>query len=212
MGNHMKSGSKISPKSDWFNNQKVQERLKEAWKEEGEYFQVCFEEVIDVLKAHHKKYNDQIQNRQFITRRYQSMIGAHGIGKTAINIGLCTLAAKKDREQGEKTVKDHVFGYTTTAKKVVNDFVILKGKIDDGEWLRNYFHLWLVIEVSKREHRRENILRSDQESGDNIEYDHKLKLKHYKNVSELYIRNDFKIISFNSKFKKELVNRRKTYK
>ena len=92
----------ILNKSDWIHNDKVKERLDEVWEVEGEYFQVCFEEVIDVLKAHHKKYNDQIQNRQFITRRYQSMIGAHGIGKTAINIGLCTLAAKKDRDRGAR--------------------------------------------------------------------------------------------------------------
>ncbi len=191
-------------KSGWINNDLVRKRLDEVWKVEGDYFKVCFEEVVTVLEAHHMKYGDQIENRQFITRRYKDMIGAHGIGKTAINIGLCTLDAKKEKDKHKKT-KDHMFGYITIANKVVHDFI--DNKIDKN-WLRKHCHLWLVIEVTKKEHDRKNILRSDQKSGVNVDYNSKLKLKHYKDVSDLHIKKDFKIRFKNLDYKKDLEERR----
>lgn len=196
---------KIQEKNNWLNNPEVCQRLDEIWKTEGNYFQTCFEEVIVVLEAHHKKYKNQITERQFITRRYKDMIGAHGIGKTFINIGLCSEESILEKNQGKKTVKDHVFGYVTIAKKVVCDFI--DEKIDEN-WLEKNFHLWVTIEVSKKEHRKENIQRSDQNSGLNIDYEHKLKLKHYKVVSDLYIKEKFKPRFSNLNYKNELVERR----
>ena len=193
-------------KSDWINNPLVKRRLDEVWEVEGDYFKVCFEEVVTVLEAHHKKYGDQIENRQFITRRYKDMIGAHGIGKTFINIGLYTEDALNEENKGEEIVKDHVFGYITIANKVVADF--LAGKINN-KWLKDNFHLWLVINVSKEEHKKENILRSNQKNGKNIDYDKKKKLEHYKNVSQLfYLEKDYKVYNKNKVYKDKLVKER----
>jgi len=199
-------------KSDWINDDLVKKRLDKVWEVEGDYFKACFEEVIVVLKAHHKKYKNQIKNRQFITRRYQSMIGAHGIGKTAINIGLCSDAALKDRKNGKATVKDHVFGYVSTSRIIVDAF--LKNTNNENEqwyeeWLKDNFHLWLVIEVSKKEHKSDNINRANQQSEESIDYDFKLKLNHYKEVSDLYLRDDFKINFKNLDYKNKLVESRK---
>ena len=195
-------------KSDWITDPLVKRRLDEVWEVEGDYFKACFEEVIVVLKAHYKEYKNEIRNRQFITRRYKDMIGAHGIGKTAINIGLCTLNANEEKDKRKKT-KDHIFGYITIANKVVHDFI--DKKIDDKNWqnwLRNHYHLWLVIEVTKKEHDGKNILRSDQKSGDSIHYNDKLKLKHYMDVSNLHIRKDFEPKFANLDYKNELAERR----
>ena len=195
-------------KSDWINDPLVKKSLGKIWKVEGDYFKACFEEVIVVLKAHHKKYRNQIKDRQFITRRYKDMIGAHGIGKTFINIGLCTEDALNERKKGNIAKKDHVFGYITIATKVVDEFLKnINNKNEEWyeEWLKEYFHLWLVIEVSKEEHKRENINRSNQQSGESIDYDFKLKLNHYKEVSDLYLRDDFKINFKNLDYKNKLV-------
>jgi len=193
-------------KSDCITGPLVERGLGKIWKEEGDYFKVCFEEVITVLEAHYKKYGDQIENRQFITRRYKDMIGAHGIGKTFINIGLYTEDALNEKNKGEEIVKDHVFGYITIAKKVVRDFIDKK-ICKDENWLRKHFHLWLVINVSKEEHKKENILRSNQKNGKNINYDKKKKLEHYKNVSQLfYLEKDYKV--YNKVDKVKLVKER----
>ena len=77
------------------------------------------------------------------------------------------------------------------------------------EWLKENFHLWLVIEVSKKEHKSDNINRANQQSEESIDYDFKLKLNHYKEVSDLYLRDDFKISFKNLNYKNELVERRK---
>lgn len=192
-------------KSDWINDPLVKKRLGKIWEVEGDYFKACFEEVIVVLKAHYKEYKNEIRNRRFITRRYKDMIGAHGIGKTAINIGLCTLNANEEKDKHKKT-KDHIFGYITIANKVVHDFI--DNKIDEN-WLRNHCHLWLVIEVTKKEHGGKNILRSDQKSGVNVDYNSKLKLKHYMDVSNLHIRKDFETKFANLDYKNKLVEGRK---
>tara|TARA_Y100000590_G_scaffold219341_1_gene248436 strand:- start:36 stop:644 length:609 start_codon:yes stop_codon:yes gene_type:complete len=194
-------------KSDWITDPLVKRRLDEVWEVEGDYFKACFEEVIVVLKAHYKEYKNEIRNRRFITRRYKDMIGAHGIGKTFINIGLYTEDALNEKNKGEEIVKDHVFGYITIAKKVVRDFIDKK-ICKDENWLRKHFHLWLVINVSKEEHKKENILRSNQKNGDSIDYNDKLKLKHYMDVSNLHIRKDFEPKFANLDYKNELAERR----
>ena len=112
------------------------------------------------------------------------------------------------KKKGNKAKKDHVFGYITIATKVVDEFLKnINNKNEEWyeEWLKEYFHLWLVIEVSEEEHKRENINRSNQKSGESIDYDFKLKLNHYKKVSDLYLRDDFKINFKNLDYKNKLV-------
>ncbi len=194
-------------KETWFKNEIVKSKLEEVWNEEGDYYQACFNEVIMVLKEHKKYYGQNIfEDSKFIGRRYKDMIGAHGIGKTAINIGLITEEAYYYKKNKKKITKDHLFGYITIAKTVINAF--LQGKIEDDEnWLKKYFHLWLVIYVTDEEHHKDSIGRSNQKSNANLNYDYKKQMKHYNKVSRLLIDTNFKFRKINKKYKEAVVQR-----
>ena len=196
-------------KETWFKDKIVKSKLEQVWNEEGDYYQACFNEVIMVLKEHKKYYGQNIfEDSRFIGRRYKDMIGAHGIGKTAINIGLITEKAHhyKKKKKNEKITKDHLFGYITIAKTIINAFQ--KGKIENDEnWLKKYFHLWLVIYVTDEEHHKDSIGRSNQKSNVNLNYHEKKRMKHYKNVSSLMIDENFKFRKVNEKYKKTVVQR-----
>jgi len=194
-------------KETWFKNEIAKSKLEEVWNEEGDYYQACFNEVIMVLKEHKKYYGQNIfEDSKFIGRRYKDMIGAHGIGKTAINIGLITEEAHYYKKNKKKITKDHLFGYITIAKTVINAF--LQGKIEDDEnWLKKYFHLWLVIYVTDEEHHKDSIGRSNQKSNANLNYDYKKQMKHYNKVSRLLIDTNFKFRKINKKYKEAVVQR-----
>ena len=197
----------IENREKWLENKIVKERLKEVWMNEGEYFQACFDEIIIVLQQHKKKYGLEIfEDSRFITRRYKDMIGAHGIGKTAINIGMISEKALVNKSKKIRPVKDHVFGYITIARTIINAF--LKSDLfNDKNWLEKYLHLWVIIHVTKEEHHRENIKRSNQLSNANLDYKTKKKMNHYTKVSRLLLDKNYKYRQTNMEYKKKVIAR-----
>lgn len=181
-------------------NKLIKNRLEKEWEINKIYFQACFEEVLIAVEAHYKKYGNIIFESKFIGRRYKDMIGAHGIGKTKINIGLIS----ENAVNSNNITLDHVIGYKTCSKKVINDFKKYNFDIDymKDEWLKNHLHLWLVVKVTKDEHKTENIIRGDEigdyEKNFLNDYKMKLKLNHYKNVSQLYLNCNFKFNYFSN--------------
>ena len=179
-------------------NKLIKDRLEKEWEINKKYFKECFEEVLVAVETHYKKYDKKIFKSKFIGRRYKDMIGAHGIGKTKINIGLIS----EDTIRNKNITLDHVIGYKTCSKKVINDFKKYNFDISymKDDWLKNHLHLWLVIKVTKEEHKTENIIRgdeiSDYEQNFLKDYQMKLKLNHYKNVSQLYLNCNFKFNYF----------------
>ena len=188
---------KINFDKYFIENDLINNRLKVEWDRNCDYFKNCFEEVLYAIDIHYKKYKNRIFDSKFIVRRYSSMIGAHAIGKTKINIGLISQNAMSSTN----TTMDHVIGYKTVSKKVVYDFKKNNFNINymKEKWLKDHLHLWLVIKVTKEEHKLDNIIRGDDDDDDFLDdYKIKLGLNHYKKVSDIYLKKTFKKKYFNS--------------
>ena len=187
-------------------NHEVKRRLNRIWEDEGGEFIERFKEVLVAVKAHYKVYNSDIFSDGFTSRRYQSMIGAHGIGRTKLDIGLISQNAlkikcnNKNNENKTPLVFDHLIGYKSISKKVVRDFVDdYKLDIDKmaNNWVQKYICLWLVVKVTKDEHKSENIQRGDKAGAGITDVKSKLMFKHYREDISILLDKNFKSRFFN---------------
>jgi len=191
---------KIDRNKSVIKNPEVKRRLKRIWEDEGDEFIDRFKEVLIAVKAHHKVYKDKILEDGFVSRRYQSMIGAHGIGRTKLDIGLISQNAWKikysKKENGNKTplVFDHLIGYKSISKKVVQDFIDLKLDKESmcDKWLENHICLWMGVKVTKEEHKAENIQRGDKAGEGITDVKSKLMFKHYREDISILLDKNFK--------------------
>ena len=196
---------KIDRNKSVIKNHEVKRRLKRIWEDEGDEFIERFKEVLIAVKAHHKVYIDKILEDGFVSRRYQSMIGAHGIGRTKLDIGLISQNAWKikysNKENGNKTplVFDHLIGYKSISKEVVQDFIDLKLNEEYmcDKWLENHICLWMCVKVTKEEHKAENIKRGDKAGEGITDVKSKLMFKHYREDISVLLDKNFKSRFFN---------------
>ena len=191
---------KIDRNKSVITNHEVKRRLKRIWDDEGEEFIERFKEVLVAVKAHYKVYDRDILSDGFVSRRYQSMIGAHGIGRTKLDIGLISQNAWKikysNKENGNKTplVFDHLIGYKSISKEVVQDFIDSKFNEDYmcNKWLENHICLWMGVKVTKEEHKAENIQRGDKAGEGITDVKSKLMFKHYREDISILLDKNFK--------------------
>jgi len=189
---------KIDRTKSVITNHEVKRRLKRIWDDEGEKFVKIFKEVLVAVKAHYEVYNLDILSDGFMSRRYQSMIGAHGIGKTRLDIGLISQNAWKikysDNKNKTPRVFDHLIGYKSISKEVVKN--IIHFKFNDeylcNNWLENHIYLWMGVKVTKEEHKAENIQRGDKAGEGITDVKSKLMFKHYREDISILLDKNFK--------------------
>jgi len=189
---------KIDRTKSVITNHEVKRRLKRIWDDEGEKFVKIFKEVLVAVKAHYEVYNLDILSDGFMSRRYQSMIGAHGIGKTRLDIGLISQNAWKikysDNKNKTPRVFDHLIGYKSISKEVVKN--IIHFKFNDeylcNNWLENHICLWMGVKVTKEEHKAENIQRGDKAGEGITDVKSKLMFKHYREDISILLDKNFK--------------------
>ena len=189
---------KIDRTKSVITNHEVKRRLKRIWDDEGEKFVKIFKEVLVAVKAHYEVYNLDILSDGFMSRRYQSMIGAHGIGKTRLDIGLISQNAWKikysDNKNKTPRVFDHLIGYKSISKEVVKN--IIHFKFNDeylcNNWLENHICLWMGVKVTKEEHKAENIQRGDKAGAGITDVKSKLMFKHYREDISILLDKNFK--------------------
>ena len=189
---------KIDRTKSVITNHEVKRRLKRIWDDEGEKFVKIFKEVLVAVKAHYEVYNLDILSDGFMSRRYQSMIGAHGIGKTRLDIGLISQNAWKikysDNKNKTPRVFDHLIGYKSISKEVVKN--IIHFKFNDeylcNNWLENHIYLWMGVKVTKEEHKAENIQRGDKAGAGITDVKSKLMFKHYREDISILLDKNFK--------------------
>jgi len=189
---------KIDRTKSVITNHEVKRRLKRIWDDEGEKFVKIFKEVLVAVKAHYEVYNLDILSDGFMSRRYQSMIGAHGIGKTRLDIGLISQNAWKikysDNKNNTPLVFDHLIGYKSISKEVVQN--IIHFKFNDeylcNNWLENHICLWMGVKVTKEEHKAENIQRGDKAGEGITDVKSKLMFKHYREDISILLDKNFK--------------------
>lgn len=110
---------------------------------------------------------------------YRLGFGYWGIGKqSGLQSGLTT----KD-SMNQPFVHDHVFGSVEIGKYIHQEFIKYNYNIDYmvDTWLYENLWLWMTIKVSKKEHKKENILRGTHT------IEEKKTLQHYCNVSEIIV-------------------------
>tara|TARA_B100000427_G_C15238837_1_gene476813 strand:+ start:74 stop:679 length:606 start_codon:yes stop_codon:yes gene_type:complete len=194
---------KIDRTKSVITNHEVKRRLKRIWDDEGEKFVKIFKEVLVAVKAHYEVYNLDILSDGFVSRRYQSMIGAHGIGKTRLDIGLISQNAWKikysDNKNNTPLVFDHLIGYKSISKEVVQN--IIHFKFNDeylcNNWLENHICLWMGVKVTKEEHKADNIKRGDKAGEGITDVKSKLMFKHYRDDISILLDKNFKSRFFN---------------
>ena len=123
-------------------------------------------------------------HEQYLSWR-KNQVGYNGIGKTGgINSGLQSTAAINLKSK--KYTMDHLVGVV----KVGTTFEELLKEGNSPDWivencLYDNLYMWGTIKVSSKEHKRENINRNVHNLED------KMNFKHYKNVSEIVVNEDF---------------------
>tara|TARA_B110000914_G_C15247786_1_gene347170 strand:- start:43 stop:573 length:531 start_codon:yes stop_codon:yes gene_type:complete len=123
-------------------------------------------------------------HEQYLNWR-KNTVGYNGIGKTGgINSGLQSTAAI-NLKSGKYTM-DHLVGVV----KVGTTFEELLNEGNSPDWivencLYDCLYMWGTIKVSKEEHKQDNINRNIHLLED------KMNFKHYKNVSEIVVNEDF---------------------
>ena len=61
-----------------------------------------------------------------------------------------------------------------------------------NNWVQKYICLWLVVKVTKDEHRHENIKRGDKAGGGITDVKSKLMFKHYREDISILLDKNFK--------------------
>ena len=129
---------------------------------------------------------DQVKNchEQYLSWR-KNAVGYRGIGQGGgLNSGLQSTAAI-NLKSGKYTM-DHLVGVV----KVGTTFEELLNEGNSPDWivencLYDCLYMWGTIKVSKEEHKQDNINRNIHLLED------KMNFKHYKNVSEIVVNEDF---------------------
>ena len=98
-------------------------------------------------------------------------------------------AAIDNKKNKINPTKDHIIGNTSIGEYAWDSIDKRELREDNVDvWLKENLWLWLIINVSQEEHKVKNILRNTLSPYE------KLELKHYKNVSPLYYKNEDKLI------------------
>ena len=112
---------------------------------------------------------------------YRLGLGYWGIGKqSGIPSGI-----KTEDSITKPSTNDHLFGTVEIGRYIHKE--LEKNNLDINYmvdfWLHENLWLWMTIKVSKEEHRKENIERNVHS------IENKIKLEHYKKVSQLIFKN-----------------------
>lgn len=91
----------------------------------------------------------------------------------------------------EKITADHFFGCLCFTNIMLIDFINCNYDINYmvNEWLRKHLYLWVVIRVTKKEHKIITKKAAEFHDQNNpnyeLEYNLKLKMEHYKEISDI---------------------------
>ena len=101
----------------------------------------------------------------------------------------------KYKEYKKLLTYDHVFGCLASASCAIDDFKKSDYDVDYmvNEWLPKNLYRWVVIQVTKIEHsaitkktkKTKKLLVKSENPNDELEYNFKQKLEHYKGVSDI---------------------------
>lgn len=156
----------------------VAPKLEKFWEENKEYLKYTFgrKVIADVAKFKYDIHQDQDLVREYIElnekgtsqlRQFNRLnYGYNGLGGrlTPGVTGLYSRATLTDKD----TTDDHLFGVTAVGWKV---HMVIKELFDEGmsskfihdymteEWLPNHLHLWVVVKITKKEHKSNNLAR-----------------------------------------------------
>ena len=155
-------------------------QLKKFWEENSDYLKYTFGRKIiaDVAKFKYDVHQNQQLVKEYVElnekvtsqlRQFNRLnYGYNGLGGrlTPSVTGLYSRATLDNKD----TTHDHLFGVTAVGWKV---HTIIKKLFDEGrsskfihdymteQWLPNNLHLWIVIKITKDEHKKDNLARDE---------------------------------------------------
>jgi len=141
-----------------------------------------------MLTAEKKPEDESINNH------LRCMLGYHVFGISGARIKLISLEAFKNTID-KNTTFDHVFGCLPLGKRIYKVYIESNYDINYmvNEWLPKNLYLWVVVEVTKKEHsaitkktkKTKKLLAESENPNDELEYNFKRKLEHYEGISDI---------------------------
>lgn len=138
-----------------------------------------------MLTAEKKPEDESINNH------LRCMLGYHVFGISGAKIELISLEAFKNTID-KNTTFDHVFGSLPLGKRIYKAYIESNYDINYmvNEWFPKNLYLWVVVEVTKKEHsaitkKTKKLLAESENPNDELEYNFKRKLEHYEEISQI---------------------------
>jgi len=152
----------------------------DLWEKNGKDYKETFHIALGAIKS---AVDDNASEKLLNQMMDRLVIGYYGIGKQGgLTSGIETKATLNLKYN--QYTRDHLFGATEIGKHIRKVF-------EENNWDRNYMvnawlyenlWLWMTINVTKTEHKKDNIIRNQHT------IEEKLELKHYINISEIILK------------------------
>ena len=180
-----------------FNKKEINELMYAKISDKFETIKHKFETALNGLKGMLDMENPY---RPTIDNSLRQDFGYHLLEISGKDIKLYSLEAfnlkklkklKTEEITDEKIIADHFFGCLCFTNIMLIDFINCNYDINYmvNEWLRKHLYLWVVIRVTKKEHKIITTKAAEFHDQENpnykLEYDLKLKREHYKEVSDI---------------------------
>ena len=158
----------------------TKDKLQKFWNENSDYLKYTFgrKVIADVAKFKYDIHQNQNLVKEYVElnekgtsklRQFNRLnYGYNGLGGR-LTPGVTDLYSRATLHD-KNTTHDHLFGVTAVGWEV---HTIIKKLFDEGrsskfihdymteQWLPNNLHLWIVIKITKDEHKKDNLARDE---------------------------------------------------
>jgi len=190
-------------KLDEFNEGEINNLIQKKYSNEMDFIKSKFEDALNgyIGMITGKKAGNKPPEQASINDYKRGQLGYSLFTISGARIDLISREALdikktlKYKEYKKLLTYDHVFGCLNLGSCVVNDLEKSNYDVDYmvNEWLPKNLYRWVVIQVTKIEHsaitkktkKTKKLLVKSENPNDELEYNFKRKLEHYKEVSDI---------------------------